>query len=119
MMRVDKQLHARKRNILKLLLNIFVRKPVKFFGKNVKIPHFDIAFSPMSAFPKIISATHKYIILYDAIPLLLPGYYPSVGIKKHWFYKLTEYIKTKPVCKYFAISESCKNEFFSVKIIYP
>ena len=45
MIRLDKELRAKKRNISKLLLNIFVRKPIIFFGRNVKMPQFDVAFS--------------------------------------------------------------------------
>ncbi len=119
MIRLDKELRAKKRNISKLLLNIFVRKPIRFFGRNVKMPQFDVAFSPIRVFPDIIKANKKYIILYDAIPLLLPNYYPSVGLKKHWFYNLTEYIKTKPACKYFAISQSCKNDFVRLLDMNP
>jgi glycosyltransferase involved in cell wall biosynthesis len=119
MIRLDKELRAKKRNISKLLLNIFVRKPIIFFGRNVKMPQFDVAFSPIRVFPDIIKANKKYIILYDAIPLLLPNYYPSVGLKKHWFYNLTEYIKTKPACKYFAISQSCKNDFVRLLDMNP
>lgn len=119
MILLDKKLRAKKLNITKFLLNMFVRKPVRFFGRNVKFPHFDIAFSPIRVFPKVIDADKKYIILYDAIPLLLPNYYPSVGLKKHWFYNLTEYIKTKPDCKYFAISQSCKNDFVRLLDMNP
>lgn len=119
MIRLDKKLRENKHNIAKLLLNIFVRKPVKFFGHHIKMPFFDIAFSPIRVFPDIIKANKKYMILYDAIPLLLPSYYPSVGLKKHWFYNLTEYIKTKPDCKYFAISKSCKNDFVRLLNMNP
>ena len=73
----------------------------------------------MAIIIQIIDADEKYIILYDAIPLLLPNYYPSVGLKKHWFYNLTEYIKTKPNCKYFAISKSCKNDFVRLLNMNP
>ena len=119
MVLLDKKLRKNRHNILKLLLNVFVRKPVRFFGRYVKMPHFDIAFSPIRVFPNVINADRKYIILYDAIPLLLPNYYPSVGLKKHWFYNLTEYIKTKPDCKYFAISKSCKNDFVRLLNMNP
>ncbi len=119
MIRLDKKLRAKKLNLTKLLLNVLVRKPIKFLGRKVKMPNFDIAFSPIRVFPEIINANYKYVILYDAIPLLLPDYYPSVGLKKHWFYNLTEYIKTKPACKYFAISQSCKNDFVRLLDMNP
>ena len=108
MARLDKQLHEKKHNILKLFLNVFIRKPVKLLGRRIQMPKFDIAFSPMYVFDKKLKADKKYLVLYDAIPLLIGEYFPS---KKHWFYRLTEYIKTKPDCKYFAISKSCKNDF--------
>lgn len=105
---LDLFLRKSKLNITKFLLNVFVRKPLRFIGHKSKLPHFDIALSPAYVFDKKINADKKYLILYDAIPLLIGEYFPS---KKHWFYNLTEYIKTKPACKYFAISQSCKNDF--------
>lgn len=116
MIKVDEKLRAKKRNIMKLLLNVFVRKPVKFMGRNVKLPKFDIAFSPIYIFSEKIKADAKYLVLYDAIPLLIGEYYPS---KKHWFYKLVQYLKTKPKCKYFAISQSCKNDFVRLLDMNP
>ena len=98
-------------NILKLLLNVFVRKPVRFFGNFVSLPYFDIAFSPMRHFSKKIRADKKYIILYDTISILFPEYYPQYQSKKYWFYNLVQYIKTKPKCKYFAISQHTKDDF--------
>lgn len=106
---LDKKLREKKHNILKLLLNIFIRKPIKFLGKVSKFPEFDIAFSPCEAISDKIHAKNKYIILYDTIPLLFSEYYPT--LKTHWFSFLVKYIKTKPNCKYFSISQSCKNDF--------
>ena len=112
------KLKKSKHNILKLLLNIFVRKPVRFFGNFVFLPHFDIAFSPMRHFSKKIMADKKYIILYDTIPLLISEYYPQMK-RKYWFNDLVQYIKTKPDCKYFAISRSAKNDFVRLLNMNP
>ncbi len=113
---LDAKLRNKKHNILKLLLNILVRKPVRFIGKFVKLPTFDIAFSAWTYMSKKVKATHKYIVLYDTIPLLIPEYYLS---KQHWFYHLIKYIKSKPNCKYFAISQSCKNDFVRLLNMNP
>ena len=107
--KLDLKLRESRHNILKLLLNIFIRKPLKFIGKVSKLPKFYIAFSPCDAFSKKIQANDKYIILYDTIPLLISGY--NSYSKSNWFNILVEYIKSKPNCKYFAISQSCKNDF--------
>ena len=119
MEKLDVKLHKQKRNILRLLLNVFIRKPVKFFGKVVRLPHFDIAFSPMRVLPNAIKSDEKYIVLYDAIPLLFPEYYPQMNLKKYWFYDLVQYIKSKPSCKYFAISQSTKNDFVKLLDMNP
>ena len=111
---LDKKLRANKHNISKLLLNIFVRKPVKFIGDFVKIPSFDIAFSPFRVFSKKIKATHKYIFLHDTIPLLFPEYYPQMQLKKYWFYDLVKYIKSRPNCKFFSNSLSTKQDFIKL-----
>lgn len=116
---LDTKLRQSKHNILKLLLNIFVRKPVKFIGKFVKLPHFDVAFSPCEAFQEKIHAKDKYIILYDMIPVLFPEYYPQYQLKKFWFNDLVDYIKSKPNCKYFAISRSAKNDFVRLLNMNP
>ena len=111
---LDVKLRKSKHNILKLLLNLFVRKPVRFIGKFVSLPRFDIAFSPVRIFSKKIKANNKYIILYDATPVLFPEYYPQYQLKKFWFNDLVEYIKTKPNCKYFSISEHTKKDFIKL-----
>ena len=108
---LDKKLRANKHNISKLLLNIFIRKPLKFIGNFVKIPNFDIAFSPFRVLSKKIEATHKYIFLHDTIPLLFPEYYPQMQLKKYWYYDLVQYIKYRPNCKFFANSLSTKQDF--------
>ena len=114
---LDKKLHEKNHNILKLLLNIFVRKPIKFLGKMSKFPKFDIVFSPCEAISNKIHAKSKYIILYDTIPLLFSEYYPT--LKTYWFSVLVRYIKTKPNCKYFSISQSCKNDFVRILDMNP
>ena len=111
MEKLNDKLRKKHRNITKLLLNIFIRKPLKFIGKIVCLPHFDIAFSPVRVFSKNMKADKKYIVLYDMIPVLFPEYYPQYQLKKFWFNDLVDYIKSKPSCKYFAISQSCKNDF--------
>jgi len=116
---LDKKLRANKHNITKLLLNIFVRKPIKFFGKFVKLPRFDIAFSPFRCFPDKIVANKKYILLHDCIPLLFPQYYPQMGYKKYWYYDLIQYIKSGKKCLFFANSISTKNDFVKLLNMNP
>ena len=45
---LDVKLRKSGHNISKLLLNVFVRKPLRLIGQNVRLPYFDIAFSPRS-----------------------------------------------------------------------
>ena len=117
---LDKKLREKKHNILKLFLNIFIRKPLKFFGSFVVLPNFDIALSPVYAFSKKIHAKQKYIILHDAIPWILSSYYKSFRSNKHyWFDVLARYIKSKPNCKFFAVSENTKNDFIKLLDMNP
>ncbi len=119
MVELDKKLRAKRLNILKLLLNVFVRKPVRFLGKKNATQVFDIAFSPVRVFFETIDADKSYVLLHDTIPLLLPEYFPAMGQKKHWFYKLTQYIKARPNCKYFANSVATKNDFVRLLNMNP
>ena len=119
MIELDKCLRAKRLNVLKLLLNVLVRKPVRFLGRKNKLQFFDFAFSPVRVFFDTINAEKTYILLHDTIPLLLPDYFPAMGQKKHWFYKLTQYIKTKPNCKYFANSDATKNDFVRLLKMNP
>ena len=111
---LDKKLRKSHHNILKLLLNIFVRKPIYFIGSIQRPVNCDVFLSPLRVMPKQIKAKQKYIILYDAIPLLFPQYYPEMRLKKYWFYDLVKYIKSKPNCKYFAISKNTKSDFIKL-----
>ncbi len=119
MSELDNKLRANKHNIVKLLLQVFVRRPVKFIGQNVRIPNFDIAFSPMGAFSKTIHANRRYILLHDVIPLVLPEYYLSVKLKKHWFCGLVDYIESDSGCKYFANSNATKADFVKYLNVNP
>ncbi len=117
---LDVRLRKNRHNITKLLLNLFVRKPIKLFGQCIKLPKFDVAISPIYVFSRKIHADHKYIVLYDAIPLLFSQYYKTARSNQHyWFDVLVQYIKTKPDCKYFAISQSCKNDFVRLLDMNP
>ena len=108
----DAKLRKHHHNIIKLLLNVLLRKPLIWLGRKIVfLPKFDIALSPMYAFSNKIKANQKYIILHDTIPLLLPEYYLLRGDKKHWFYKLVKYIKSGKKCKYFSNSIATKNDF--------
>ncbi len=108
----DAKLRKHHYNIIKLLLNVLLRKPLIWLGRKIVfLPKFDIALSPMYAFSNKIKANKKYIILHDTIPLLLPEYYLLRGDKKHWFYKLVKYIKSGKKCKYFSNSIATKNDF--------
>lgn len=111
---LDQKLRESHHNILKLLLNIFVRKPIYFIGLARRAVKCDIFLSPLRIISKQIKAKQKYIILYDAIPLLFPQYYPEMQLKKYWFYDLVKYIKSKQKCKYFAISENTKSDFIKL-----
>ncbi|MFQ6727272.1 MAG: glycosyltransferase family 4 protein, partial [Alphaproteobacteria bacterium] len=116
----DVRLRKYHHNIIKLLFNVFLRKPLNWLGKKIVfLPKFDIALSPMYAFSSKIKADKKYIILHDTIPLLLPEYYLLRGDKKHWFYRLTKYIKSDDKCKYFSNSVCTKNDFVRLLSIKP
>lgn len=116
----DANLRKSHMNIIKLLLNIFIRKPLNWLGRNIVVlPRFDIALSPMYAFSNKIKADKKYIILHDTIPLLLTEYYLLRGDKKHWFYKLVRYIKSGKKCKYFANSVCTKKDFIKLLDMNP
>ena len=116
---LDSELRKKHRNITKLLLNIFVRKPLNIIGKVSSFPCFDIAFSPYARFNKRIKAKQKYIFLHDTIPLLFPEYYPEINTGKYWYNYLIEYIKTDKTCKYFANSDSTKNDFVKMLGVKP
>lgn len=116
---LDQNLRKSHHNILKLLLNIFIRKPVKLFGNINRYIHCNIFISPLRIVPNKIKAKQKYIILYDAIPLLFPQYYPEMKLKKYWYYDLVQYIKRKQKCKYFAISENTKKDFIRLLDVNP
>lgn len=117
---LNSKLRAHHLNISKLLLNIFVRKPIGFLGRFYKLPKFDIAVSPVFVLPDIIRANKKYIILHDAIPLLFPQYYKTCNADKNFWYNiLVKYIKTQPKCKFFAVSESTKKDFIKLLNVNP
>lgn len=116
---LDQKLRKKHHNILKLLLNIFVRKPIYFIGSVRKLVECDVFISPLRVVSKRVKAKQKYIILYDAIPLLFPQYYPEMQLKKYWYYDLVQYIKSKPNCKYFAILENTKKDFIRLLDIHP
>ena len=109
---LDLKLHESHHNILKLLLNIFIRKPLQFIGSRQNLPEFDVAFSPCRIFDKNIKAKKKYILLHDTIPLLFPEYYPEMNSGKYWYTHLVKYIKCGyRDSKYFSNSFSTKNDF--------
>ncbi len=117
---LDTKLRAKRCNITKLLLNIFVRKPIHMIGRLHKTQNFDIVISPIYIPSNKIKATKKYVVLYDAIPILLPNYYDALRCKKNfWYDTLIKYIKSKPKCKYFAISQSTKNDFVRLLNVHP
>lgn len=116
---LDQKLRKSHHNILKLLLNIFVRKPLYFAGLMHRVLKCDVFISPLRVVSKQIKAKQKYIILYDAIPLLFPQYYPEMQLKKYWFYDLVKSIKSKTKCKYFAISKNTKKDFVKLLDMNP
>ena len=91
-------------NILLSLCNL-VKK--NYFLSELK--NIDIFFSPCFKIPDIIKQQERiknFVILYDAIPLILPEYKVD---DKHWFSQLCQSLNTKDT--YFAISEYTKNDF--------
>lgn len=116
---LNQKLRKSHHNILKLLLNIFVRKPLYFAGLIHRLLKCDIFISPLRVVSRRIKAEQKYIILYDTIPLLFPQYYPEMKLKKYWFYDLVKFIKSKTKCKYFAISENTKKDFVKLLDMAP
>ncbi|MBQ4472130.1 MAG: glycosyltransferase family 4 protein [Alphaproteobacteria bacterium] len=73
-----------------------------------------IFFSPFLRFPQKIfndSKRKKYILLYDAIPLLCPEYYPGIEKGKYWLLDVIKQLQADTSCHCFSISESTKNDF--------
>jgi glycosyltransferase involved in cell wall biosynthesis len=73
---------------------------------------FDIYFSPMYSAPNEITSNpniKQFIVLYDAIALIYPRYFPDITSSDYWFNKLTKAM-SKDIY-YFCISESTKKDF--------
>lgn len=120
MAKLDKTLRAYKLNLLKLMLNVFVRKPVGLIGRCITLPNFDVAFSPIYIFTNKIKAKRKYILLHDMIPVLFTDYYKTARSNSHyWFDILVNYIEAKPNCKYFANSVATKSDFIRLLNMNP
>lgn len=86
----------------------------KVFNKQNKL-HTEIFFAPMEAFPKkALRVPCKYVLLYDAIPLLYPQYYPEVKTGKYWLLDVINQLKSNSACYAFAISEQTKKDFLKL-----
>ncbi|MCL2888280.1 MAG: glycosyltransferase family 4 protein [Elusimicrobia bacterium] len=97
--------------------------PSSFFGREwiKKLENADVFLSPMNAAPAVLSKyahIKKFTVLYDAIPLIFPEYFPKLKRKMPSYVKLIRSINGKDF--YFAISENTKNDFIKyVPVINP
>ena len=81
---------------------------------HTKADKMDYFFSPFLCFPQKIynnQKIRKYILLYDAIPLLFPDYYPEIKKGNYWLLDVIAQLKSDPSCHAFAISEQTKKDF--------
>lgn len=67
-------------------------------------------FSPING-QKSINSQKRYILLYDAIPLLYPEYYPQIKNGKYWLLDVVNCLKSDSSIHAFAISEQTKKDF--------
>ena len=106
-----------KRFLLKIVM--FIMKPfVKFFnfiGKNIleyKIKNFNGFLSPIYKAPHKLQKMknlNKFIILHDAIPIILPQFQESQQHPKSWYQQLLKNINSKD--HYFTVSEHTRKDF--------
>ena len=75
--------------------------------ENSNLPQYDIFFSPWFAVPASFAHLEKYIILYDAIPLIFEEYRKNPS--NFWFLQLCDSLDESYNC--FAISEYTKSDF--------
>ena len=100
-----KKYKAEKKHIRKLLCDTIrkiVTPSLKFSQK------YDVYFSPRDAFLNNVTAEKRFVILYDAIPLIDSKVNP-VYVNKEWYYYLVRQLNAND--GYFAISQSTKNDF--------
>ena len=73
---------------------------------------FDVFFSPMYLTPRVIrkySKIPRFTLLYDAIPMLYPQFYPFTMVGSSWNFDLIKGLSETDYC--FAISECTKRDF--------
>ena len=114
---LNKKEYPIKRFLLKL--EMFLMKPLvnlfRILGSIIlpeKIKDYDAFFSPVYKIPdKIdqVKGIRKYVILYDAIPLILPECQPGQQDHNSWFQKLLRSLNHEDY--YFAISDYTRKDF--------
>lgn len=99
-----KKARENKKRILQFLLSIKKRILLSYYHLK-QVFYYDIAFTPFLPFDKTVKSKVSSILLYDAIPLIFPEYFPE----RFWFHDLCKKIKYFDHC--FTISESTKKDF--------
>ncbi len=96
---------SEKKHIRKLFCDIVQKIVTPRLIFNEK---YDVYFSPQEAFLDSIKADKRFIVLYDAIPLIDSKINPAY-VDKSWYYYVIQQLNSKD--GYFAISQSTKNDF--------
>lgn len=96
---------SEKKHVRKLFCDIVQKIVTPHLIFNEK---YDVYFSPQEAFLDSIKADKRFIVLYDAIPLIDSKINPAY-VNKEWYYYVIQQLNSKD--GYFAISQSTKNDF--------
>lgn len=70
---------------------------------------YDLYFSAKSMFISEVKAAKRYLVLHDAIPLILPKLSEDFEERKGWFFEVADGINDKD--SYFTVSEHSKNDY--------
>lgn len=108
-MDLKRQYKKEKKTIRKILSKgpLIFWKIIKKFEVFEPQKKFDIFFSPVFKVPQRVQSKKNFVVLYDAIPLLMPKYFE--GVEVDWFAQLVDEMREEDY--YFAISESTKRDF--------
>jgi glycosyltransferase involved in cell wall biosynthesis len=99
-------------HVLSQITGLFSLLPLQGRGWTEKLKAADLFLSPMNAAPVAVSKyphIKKFTVLYDAIPLIFPQYFPKLKRKMPSYVKLIRSINNRDY--YFAISENTKKDF--------
>jgi len=73
---------------------------------------YDLYFSAKSMFVPEIKAAKRYLVLHDAIPLILPKLSEDFEKRKGWFFEVADGINDKD--SYFTVSQYTKDDFLKL-----